>query len=238
MLPEFRKLTDEIYRRAEVRIRFRDKILAGIPKGGNPLDYFLSMKFQSEQEAEDFKKRIASGQLSEDEKEEIKKTAWCIFERDHEGNLCVWHNNIKSCFKEAALSLGLTQKKHIAYKKEDKDSDVPKTYAGGKHTIQITLHIDPLRVLFERDGKPISKPDGYVDKVKHIDDAAGKRSALGRHDYLDRAEMMFVLSWPKSSTLEDSEVKRTLALCQDEGLGASRSAGNGKFDVIGWKILD
>ncbi len=243
-------VSNVIYTRYRVRIRYRDQVLGGVPKSGNSLEWYLNEKFSSDEEKADFKRRVESGALSDDEKAEIREASWNTFERDRNGNLCLWHGNFKACLREVFVTLGLTQKFPIkaTKAKEAKSAKVggakPASSegpvlvpardpsAGGRQTLQHGVHVDPLRLVFLRDNQPIKIADGYVDKVKHITDAAGKRSALGRHDYIDQPEIEMVLKWPTASVFTIDDMKKALAVAQDDGLGACRSQGIGKFDVI------
>ncbi len=229
-----------LYTKVKIRIRFRDRILAGIPKHGDMLDYYMKARHMSDREKDDFKARTEKGELSPEEKEQITSTSWCQFERNAEGHLCLWHGNVKAMLREIFVTLGLTQKKPSLKKAEKEEDKGPS--AGGRQTLQHAVHVDSgypdsLRIPFERDGKLISEPDGSVDKVKHIKDAAGQRSALGRHDYLEKVEMQIILKWPTKSVFTEDDFKKVLALCQDDGLGACRSQGNGKFDVISYERM-
>ena len=243
------KYVDEIYFIVKLKLKFRDKILAGIPKNESVLDYFMNARHMSDPEKEDFVLRVKTGSLSEEEKAEIKETAWCMFEKDKDGNLCLWHGNCKAMLREIFVTLGLTQK---APKKRN-SSENKEGAAGGRQTLQHAVHVDgfwadkegkidyrsfgSLRLLFERNGKVIKEPDGYVDKIKHITDAAGKRSALGRHDFLEQVELSLVLKWPNDGVFSEDDMKKALSVAQDDGCGATRSQGNGKFDVIEWEVL-
>lgn len=73
--------------------------------------------------------------------------------------------------------------------------------------------------------------------MKHIKDAAGQRTALGRHDFIFRPEMTIYLKWPASGVFSDDEMKKALSVCEEDGLGASRSQGFGKFEVIEWTVV-
>jgi hypothetical protein len=220
---------------ATVRIKFRDAVLAGVPKNEDVLTYFMEARHMSEAEKDDFKKRVMGGTLTEDEKDEIKETGWCVFEPDCDGNLCLWHGNIKAMLREIFVTTGLTQKKPNT-KKAVEGGDGPAPCAGGRQTFQHAVHVDPLRILFTKDKNTIKSPDGRKDRVKHISDASGKRSALGRHDFISQPEMEFFLKWPRKSIFTIDDIKNSLALAQEDGLGACRSQGFGKFDVTFFEV--
>ena len=239
----------EIYEKRQVTIAFEDKILAGCPKKGDMLAFYMEAKHMSDAEKEDFKKRIEDGDLTDEEKEEQKETNWTIFEKDAEGFLVIWHNNVKALLRECATTLGLTQirysgntakaKPKKAKKGEEAEvvplepekAEVKEAHAGGRQTFQHGLQIDPLRIRILKDGQPIQRPDGFVDRVKHIQDAGGKRSAIGRHDYVERPTLTFTLMWPLNGAFKEEHIKKMLKLAEKDGVGASRSQGFGTFVV-------
>lgn len=240
--------SEQLYARVKLTLQFREKMLAGLPSNEEMLDYFVKAKQMSDAEKEDFIARIQGGALSEDEKAEMKETSWTVFERDREGHLCVWHNNIKAMLRECMTTLGVFIEKRPSLKKGEEA-------AGGKQTYQHGLVVEENRVKLlsdfeyqkQPDGKlkkvslgaykPMTRPHGYIDRVKHISDASGKRSALGRHDFVDEARLVFVLKWVDTGVYSIDDLKRVWAACQEDGLGACRSSGYGRFDCIEWEVL-
>lgn len=253
-----------------LKLEFRDKMLAGIPRNESMLDYFMNAKHMSDAEKADFQKRVETGALSDEEREALKETAWCCFEPDLDGYLTIWHGNLKAMLREVFVTLGLTQK---APKKRSAAKETEGA-AGGRQTLQHAVHVDgyldptaakdhpnfrSVRVLIEKHGKPIRVVDGqyqmaetdkvdangkkiveigFMDKVKHIQDASGKRSALGRHDFVDRPELNITIKWPVGSVFDMDDMKKAFALAQENGLGACRSQGYGKFDCTAWEVLN
>lgn len=221
-----------------VKIQFRDLILAGIPRSGNMLEYFISLKHMSDADKADFEKRIQAGELTDDEKEQLKETSWCCFEKTSDGELCIWHGNVKAMLREIFTTIGLTQRRPKIGKKADESGGKEDGTAGGRQTLQHAVHVDPLRPLFKCDGKTLREAHGFLDRVKHIKDQSGQRSALGRHDYIKGAVVEFILKWPRKGVYSEEDLRTALALCQEDGLGACRSQGHGKFDVIECEMLD
>lgn len=225
------KESDQFFTGVQVHLKFRDRVFAGIPKQGDPLDYFIESKHMSDAQKADFQERIKAGDLPEEEKEAVKETSWCVFEKNPDGNLCLWHNNIKAMLREIFVVQGLTARRPKAGKKAEGENQAENASAGGRQTFQHAVCVDPLWTPFTRDGKFFQKADGCVDRIKHIQDAAGKRSAIGRHDYLEKIEMDFILKWPRKGVFTVEDIRMALAAAQEDGLGACRSQGIGKFDV-------
>lgn len=243
--------------RVGVTLEFRDKLLSGIPQSGDMLDYFIKMKQMSDSEKEDFILRIQKGAMSDDEKAEMKETSWTTFEKDREGFCCLWHNNIKAMLREICSVTGTFMSKRASSKKGEERSGSKQTFQHGfnvKGTEGDGLRIriltngeyakaekrgeTPLWKPFS-DGKyvPVKQAHGHVDRIKHISDASGKRSAIGRHDFFEKARLKFEIWWLANGNYGVEDLKKLLALAQDDGLGASRSQGLGQFDVIEFTVL-
>lgn len=227
----------DVYERVKMKLEFRDKVLAGLPKNVETLDWFLAQKMMSEEDQLEFKERVSAGKLTEEELAQIKSSNWCQFEKDKNGYLCLWHGNFKAMLREMLTTLGFSQKKPRMLKKNKDTGETEAGAAGGKQTFQHGVSVAPLRILFTRKGQPITEPDGYVDKIKHINDAAGRRSAIGRHDYLDQVELDVDLKWVDTGVFSADDFKKIMVVAQDDGLGACRSQGYGTFDVTYFEIL-
>lgn len=233
---EFAELGSRIFATATVKIRFKDKILAGVPKNEDVLEFWMSKKMMSDSEKESFRARVKAGEVTEAEEAEIAETNQLVFERTPEGVPCVWHAQVKAMLRECFTCLGYTQKRHTKVSDKGDLAEKPSVYVGGKNTLQHCVHVEPSWLAFERDCKPLAAPDGSVTRVKHIEGPMGPRSAIGRHEYFGPGtEMTFVLKWPAKGTFSLDEIKLALALAQDDGLGASRSQGFGKFEVVGFE---
>ena len=60
----------------------------------------------------------------------------------------------------------------------------------------------------------------------------GPRSILKRNDYIERPAIKFQVWVVKRAEMKRKELVEILTLAQDNGLGACRSQGYGKFDVV------
>jgi len=224
---------DPFYTEATVGIQWLDMVISGVPAGGKPLDYFINSKFESDEEKADFRARIKAGEATDDEQEAAAVSSMCVFERDYDGDVCIWHNNIKAALRECCTALGLTQLRHSTMTKEQAKDILakPKCMLGGKNEFQHCMHIKELRVKLLIDGKPVKEPTGTRDFVKHIDGPSGPRSAIGRHEYMMRPTAEFHLSWPRRGAFETDEVLAALRLLEPNGVSACRSQGQGKLEV-------
>jgi hypothetical protein len=255
------EVENKLYNKVKLTIDFVDKILAGIPQSGNMLDYFISTKHMSDAEKEDFIARIRAGDLTDEEKAEIKETNWTTFERDREGYLTIWANNAKAMIRECISTLGMYMERKAVMKKGEEKASAKQTFQHGI-SVESTNPGDLVRLRLLTDGKyqrkdlgntrsetfwmpfedgkfvSVKEPHGYVDRVKHISDASGKRSAIGRHDFMDRPRIELIIKWIANEVYSLDDMKNIWFVAQDDGLGASRSQGFGKFKVTGWEVLN
>jgi len=215
---------DALLEKRLVRIQFLDKCLAGIPKGGDALEYYISKKFLSDDEKKAFRERVKAGSLSPQEEEEVKQASERVFERDGGGEVdrgvpVLWHGQLKAMLRDVFTCMGLTQRQF----KQSKTNG----HAGGKQILQHTVNVEPNHLRFLDGTTVVPKPDGIVDRVVHTQNG----SALSSHEFMFQREMEFTLSWPKNSCFTDDDIKNALSLCENDGLGACRSQGFGRFAV-------
>jgi len=203
-----------MYKRYQVELRFRDKILGGIPVAKELIEPWLRARGMEEKAikevAEDVAEAVGAVPAAEVER------AWTTFKRDDKG-IYIEERQIKALLREAAFVLRLTQKR------------------GLRDTIAHGVFTEPDRIYLTRDGQQITAPDGVIEGPIHVMTAQGPRSSLKRQDYIEKAEAQFTLMVAGPSTGEQTISVRDLAEmwihAQDIGLGASRSQGYGKFSV-------
>jgi len=223
------QLKENFKDRMTVTVEFIDKVYGGIPKCKKSLDYFMQERCMSDEQKKSLEERLSIQGMTDEEKRIAMDLNWNVFEKDLQGNCCLWTGNIKAMLREIFTTLGLTQKRH----KSGEDA-----HAGGKQTLQHGVSVcscnpgDYLRIPFLIDGKSQAASQGYDDRIKHIEDKAGKRSVIGRHDYFVTPTMQFVLSWPRDGVYSAADIIKALCFCEDDGLGACRSQCFGQFKVI------
>lgn len=218
----------KMFQSVDVEIEFLDKVLGGIPTNENALEYYIETKFTSDAEKADFRARLKDGTLTKDEIKEKTDSSTCRFEYDKDGHLSVWNGNLKAMLREGFTTLDIPSMVKVAggYKN------------AAKQQWQHGLVIDPLYVKFLVDGKPVTKPTGAMDKIKHLKDpiTGMDRSALGRHDYMGAGtRMKFSIKWLRKSCITVDHAKELLCLAQNDGCGASRSQSHGRFVVVSFQ---
>lgn len=80
------------------------------------------------------------------------------------------------------------------------------------------------------------QPSGVYTNVAHTTGPSGPVSSIKRHEYVDKAPLAFDIMIANvknvADKISDDELAKTLVHFQEHGLGAGRSQGFGKFDVV------
>lgn len=142
------------------------------------------------------------------------------FKRSEQG-LYIEARQIKAAFKETC---------NILFAGDTKFKTHPNnpTRKGAKPFLAERVFVAPDAIYLGR-----SEPDGIEMVVGHISGPQGARSTLGYHEYTRRSEISFdVLVTKDAIPLEWwPEMWEHM---QENGLGALRSQGYGKFDIVAW----
>jgi len=78
-----------------------------------------------------------------------------------------------------------------------------------------------------------TEPDGVEMIVGHVMGPQGPRSTLSYHEYVERPSIVFDVLVMKD-LIEQSRWMEVWQSCQENGLGALRSQGYGRFDIQAW----
>jgi len=150
---------------------------------------------------------------------EVAEKSWIGFPEDAERGIFIPCRNLKAMLKQSASVLRYTVKKR-----------------GSKQILAEGMEVKALdggeRVYF---GK--LKADGTDESPIHVMTAQGPRTALRRMDYVERPYLEFEIWVLATAPGEDrhmgeEEITNILAHAQENGSGAARSQGEGKFDVL------
>jgi len=216
-----------------IALRVRDRIAGGIPKNPDVIRAWLEAKLKPD-DVENVQAEIT--QLID----QVEEKTWSGFKRDA-GGLFLEERNIKAMLREAAFQLELTRER------------------GFREDIAHGTFVKPERIRLLRAGKaaadeygawtvsndevfaPVAEPDGVETAVVHATTPAGKMTALKKWDFVVQPVLVFQI-WAnakgalvrsqKGQDLGASRIKEMLAFAQELGLGANRSQGWGKFDVL------
>lgn len=180
---------------------------------------------------------IAEKGEAEEVEPELPRSGWTTFARDKDNRLCIEGRLVKSMLKEAANIM--------------KDLPVVKTALGRDKATMLRARLaervfviadlgltpsmaaladaknDPLLPLSDRTG-----PDEVLERPIHVMTRQGPRDALTRTDIVHDAEITCTLRVLKDGMFTEPVLKLLLTYASDNGLGADRSQGFGRFDYV------
>lgn len=154
---------------------------------------------------------------------EVAEKVWQGFPEDAHG-LFVPTRQVKALLKQSASLLGIT-----------------KTKRGSKQILAEGLEVKALHG-GERLHLGLKVPSGTYENAIHVMTAQGPRTALRRMDYVEQPALTFevwVLGTAPQETrhIGEKELVAILQHAQENGLGASRSQGYGKFNVTKFEVV-
>lgn len=209
-----------LYDRYTVTVSVRERLTGGVPK--NP--ELIRAWVESTTEHADEQSEALVAEAVEKLVETTTEKCWTGFYADENG-VFIEPRQIKALLRECGSLLQTFQTKR-----------------GSKQIYQHGLEVKALdggsRIYL---GKP--KADGFVEMPIHVQTAQGPRSALKRFDYVEGVKFSFQIWCLKTKAQEkrhlgEETLRDWLALAQENGLGANRSQGYGKFDVLEFKALN
>lgn len=206
--------TTDLYEYYAVTIRLRDQLRGGQPKNPDLLKGWIAATTEHNDATTTAQEKEAREVLLEPSEEK----SWNGFPADELG-MFIWSRQMKALFKESATMLRIFTKK-----------------IGSKQILQHGFEIKGAnkadRIYF---GK--TQPDGQHEGPIHVQTAQGPRTAIKRVDYVERVTLSFTI-WTfvtaanENRHVGEKEVRSMLTFGQENGIGADRSQGHGKFDVV------
>ena len=210
----------EMYDRFIVEIRLEDKLLGGTPRTAEMVKGWLQARGMADKVDET---------LTEVELVETRERVWSGFKVDEVRGHYIETRQVKAMIKECAKLLGITLSRR-----------------GSKQILQHALLVFPHELYdperrFDFDRIYIRKPsDEEIDNIErcgHVNGPAGPRSILKCNDFVEGVTLSFQVHVLKKqgdgaqTKFREKELKLSLTLAQNNGLGASRSQGYGRFTV-------
>lgn len=201
----------DIYR---VRLRLRDKICGGTPKNPDLIRDWIKARTEHDDDIT----AVQTAEALETLIDTTTEKSWNGFPADADG-IFIWSRQIKALFKECASMLRVTTEKR-----------------GSKQVFQHGFEIKGSTVA-DRVYLGRKEADWYDEGPIHVQTAQGPRTALKRVDYASTPEFTFdvwVLATHAAETrhVGETELRAMILFGQENGLGADRSQGRGKFDVL------
>jgi len=195
-------------------IKFTDRLCGGVPQNKDLIETWVKARTGYDDELTQAQTKEAVNDLVDD----VMEKSWVGFFSDERG-LWLHSRNVKAAFKQGASMLRLT-----------------KTKAGSKQIFNEGMEIKSAtgdhKLYFAR-----KKPDGTEEKPIHVMTAQGPRTALKRFDYVNGVILKFEIWVLKTAPQEsrhigEEDLVKVLTFMQENGIGADRSQGEGKFEVI------
>lgn len=212
-----------MYDRYRVKAEFRDRIVGGMPKNKEMVEAWVRASRPKDEPVDEAKTtELVKEDLDLILQEEIEKVT-CGFAEDENG-FFIPVRQVKAMLKQSASLLGVTRKK-LGSKQILAEGCVIK--AAGPDQSRIYL------------GKTVS---GTEEKAIHAMTPKGKISALRRFDYFTKPVLEFEI-WILTTAAADkrhigeADLIEILTHAQENGLGASRSQEEGKFDIVEFTCL-
>lgn len=222
----------EIFTEYEATIRFRDKLLAGVPKNPKLIEGWIKKNTGIEDSWErrqmlmrtltELGVEVQENMTDEALEEAIAQVAdrmdTCGFKKNSAG-LYIEARQIKAAIKESVNIL-------YAGEKWGKTKKGPKNFTAER------VFVSPDHVLLGVD-----EPVGVHLNIGHITGPKGPQATLGYHEYVEQAEATFRVKVLRDE-IESEWWASIWSHAEENGLGAVRSQGYGTFDVIAWKRVD
>ena len=212
-------------------LKFRDKLMGGIPQDPKVIEGWLRSKAGITNDEEirqatmrtlielgvDVTPEMTYEQMVTASEELASTKSTNGFKRDDDG-LYIEGRQVKAAIKESVNIL-------YAGVRWGKTKKGPKSYTAERvHILEDCIHVDR------------TEPDGVELVIGHVSGPQGQRSTLTHHQYIDRPEISFTtMQMDGSGDLSENEWARVWVSMQEQGIGALRSQGHGRFDVIAYE---
>lgn len=204
----------ELYDTFSVTIKMRDKLHGGVPKNPDVLEDHIKRK--TGYDDEQTKQQVTDAQ---EDLQEIVEESWNGFLCDEEKGLYIRALQVKAMLRECGSVL-------LFFKKKRGSKQIV------QHGFEVKAPDGGDKLFLGRD-----KPDGHTEGPIHVMTPQGPRTALKRVDYVEGVTIKFEVWILKTSPQEsrhlgEKDLLEMLKLAQENGLGADRSQGSGKLDVV------
>lgn len=220
---EFSK--DDLYRRFNVAFLFRERLIGGIPKTADTelMTGWLKGQGVDEEAIAEIAEATAAEMAEQAERAAVEtiRAGWSGFKM-RDGRPVVEARQIKALLKEVANVSGDTRR-----------------YLGLKNLFQHGLHVRPQYIPLQVPGE--EEPLAFTERVVHT----FRGSSIKRADYVIRPQIGFTVGVIASNPivarqkirkagdlLFDALLLKLFLLGEEDGLGAWRTQGEGKFELI------
>ena len=247
MQDELQKSTNNFF----VEVEFVDSILGGNPV--NPTVFRTHIEARLRRDAKAAEKKGATPPTEERIQEIVSRRMVEMFGEDVETTIDAQEEKSRTTFKTNDFGPYIETRQVKAMLREMMSTlGISTAKRGSKQTLQHLVVVKSCdetgeafdgdmvnQINFERDGDFVEAVDDHVEMCAHVMGPLGPRSLIKQHDRIYGAKIRFLIRVPANlpkpratAVLRDEEIQRMLAHAQDDGLGACRSQGYGKFRVI------
>lgn len=244
---------DEVFATYALELRFRDRVVGGIPANRKLIEAWLRTKMgiTAEEEVQaltvETLKELgleSDGVFEEGQPQTFeniaaaseaiaKKSHLTMFKRDDRG-LYLESRIVKAMLKEQVAVLypgsvaAATDRERDAELKQHRWGQTGK---GPRSAIAEWVAIEPDRIHLG-----VMEPTGIDLSVGHITGPQGPRSTLDLYEYVERAAIGFTVM-VLQDRVRDLYWPHIWVAAQEGGLGSKRSQGFGRFDVLRWERI-
>lgn len=220
---------DSIFTVYEADLAFEDKIMGGIPANPKVMEGWIRSSTGIDQQEEirqmmmrslleigaDVNPSMSFEELEKASEEVAANKQTNVFKRDENG-LYIEDRQVKAMLKEST---------NILYAGDRWG----KTRKGPRSFVAERVFVKPARIYLGRDAA-----DGVELVVGHVSDAAGKRSTLAYHEYVEQPTITLQVKCVRDE-LSAEQWASIWEHAQDNGLGALRSQSHGRFLATRWE---
>ena len=206
----------------DLEMRFRDRLMGGIPKNPDLIGDWLKARMPSDSAI--VNRRAAGETISsvetlakevEETIEAVEERAWTGFQTDDNG-LFVRQDHVKAHLKDCANVLrGMAEVTAFRSKLADRVFPEPP---------RIYLHVD------STTDDIVQAPTDYWEHPVHVMTPRGKRSALKRTDYVEQPMIRLNLRVLDDGVISEKHLRDILEYGAVHGFGAERGLGNGQYE--------
>lgn len=214
----------------KVKIRLHD-IVGGIPKTKELIEKWVNAKNKTKTKEERAKIRDAHLELLNNVIDDTKESQGIGFHRTDEGELFIEGRQVKAMIREVGNVI--------------KDNIYTGVIAKGAPVTQIPqLRARAAEKLFCAENIILlgrTEPDEILERPIHVITPEGPRDAIKVYEICFDVDLEFVLKRfvdKGKGVITEEAMLSILDYAQDIGLGADRSQGRGKFEVISVEEID
>ncbi len=239
---EFLSLIDaeeeKMWARYEVALRFRERLYGGVPKDPKIVESWLAKKtgFSDEvtraQVVQTLRERGVVGLTDDMTQEELQEHVKDMADLKASG---FKFDNLSIYIEGRQVIAAIKESTNVLYAGERWGA----TKKGPKAYVTERVFIPSSKVrLYKPDGKTFfTEPEGIDLNMVHTFGPQGPVSAFTRNEYVDGAFAKFELKALRGHVEVDRFVRIFMHISEN-GIGASRSQGRGKLDVIKFDEID